>query len=88
MPVLSEFYGIVVRMYPEKGGKHNLPHIHAEYSGKEIVVTLEDAVLEGEFPRNKMKLLEAWMVIHKKELWANWNLLANGEKFFRIPPLQ
>ena len=28
MPVLSTFYGIIVRMYRETGGKHNLPHIH------------------------------------------------------------
>ena len=37
MPVLSIFYGIIVRMYREQGGKHNMPHIHAEYSGEEIV---------------------------------------------------
>ena len=36
MPVLSTFYGIIVRMYREVGGKHNLPHIHAEYSGQEM----------------------------------------------------
>ena len=33
MPVLCMFYGIIVRMYREMGGKHNMPHIHAEYSG-------------------------------------------------------
>lgn len=32
MPVLSTFYGIIVRMYKEVGGKHNTPHLHAEYS--------------------------------------------------------
>ena len=36
MPVLCMFYGIIVRMYREIGGKHNMPHIHAEYSGQEI----------------------------------------------------
>ena len=30
MPTISMFYGIVIRMYREIGGKHNLPHIHAE----------------------------------------------------------
>lgn len=33
MPTISMFYGIIVYMYNEKGGKHNMPHIHAEYSG-------------------------------------------------------
>ena len=59
MPVLSIFYGIIVRMYREQGGKHNMPHIHAEYSGEEIVMALDGTILEGGFPKNKLKLLEA-----------------------------
>lgn len=27
MPTLSMFYGIIIRMQSERGGKHNLPHI-------------------------------------------------------------
>ena len=46
MPTLSMFYGIIVYMYNEKGGKHNTPHIHAEYSGEEIVLSLDGEVLE------------------------------------------
>ena len=88
MPVLSMFYGIIVRMYKEQGGKHNKPHIHAEYSGQEIVMTLDGEILEGKFPKNKQKLLEAWMVIHHDDLEANWNLLSKGEQFFRIEPLK
>lgn len=59
MPVLSIFFGIIVRMYRENGGRHNMPHIHAEYSGEEVVVTLDGEVIEGKIFRNKMKLLEA-----------------------------
>ena len=77
MPVLTIFYGIIVRMYREQGGKHNMPHIHAEYSGEEIVMTLDGTILEGGLPKNKLKLLE-----------ANWKLLSNGEQFFRIDPLK
>ena len=32
-----------------------MPHIHAEYSGEEIVVALDGTVLEGSFPKNKLK---------------------------------
>ncbi len=88
MPVLSAFYGIIVRMYKESGDRHNLPHIHAEYSGEEIVVALDGSIIEGSFPKGKLKLLEAWMEIHKEELEANWKLLSNGEQFFRIDPLK
>lgn len=88
MPVLSTFYGIIVRMYKESGERHNLPHIHAEYSGEEIVVALDGTILEGDFPKGKLKLLEAWMEIHREDLEVNWKLLSRGEQFFRIDPLK
>lgn len=90
MPVLSMFFGIIVRMYREEGGKHNTPHLHAEYAGEEIVMALDGTVLEGErgFPRNKRKMLEVWMEIHREDLEANWRLLSKGEQFFRIDPLR
>ncbi len=51
MPVLSMFYGIIVRMQNEKGGKHNKPHIHAIYGDHEIVLMLDGEKLEGDFPK-------------------------------------
>jgi hypothetical protein len=75
-------------MYREAGGRHSLPHIHAEFSGDEVVVALDGTVLEGEIPKGKMKLLEAWMEIHRDDLEANWKLLSGGDQFFRIDPLR
>jgi hypothetical protein len=88
MPIISLFYGIIVRMYMETSERHNKPHIHAEYSGEEVAVTFDGEILEGKLPSSKMKLLEAWMVIHHDDLQANWQLLSNGEQFFRIDPLK
>lgn len=88
MPTISMFYGIIIRMYREVGGKHNTPHIHAEYSGEEIVIALDGTILEGEIPKNKLKLVEAWMLIHEEDLKANWQLLSEGQQFFRIDPLK
>ena len=34
MPVLSMFFGIIIRMYNESGERHNIPHIHCVYSDK------------------------------------------------------
>ena len=45
-------------------------------------------MLEAEIPKGKMKLLEAWMEIHRDDLEANWKLLSGGEQFFRIDPLR
>ena len=88
MPTLSMFYGIIVRMFREQGGKHHIPHIHAMYSGQNIVVSLDGDVLEGDFPTSKLKLLLAWIVIHKEELEANWQLLLDDGTFFKIEPLK
>jgi hypothetical protein len=75
-------------MYMESSERHKSPHIHAEYSGEEVVVSLDGEILEGAIPRTKMKLLEAWMIIHRDDLEANWKLLSNGEQFFRVDPLK
>lgn len=50
-------------MYNEKGNQHKKPHIHAEYQGEEIVIALDGEILEskGNMPKNKMKLIDAWM---------------------------
>jgi len=88
MPTLSMFYGIIIRMFMEKGGKHNEPHIHAMYGGQNVVVSIDGEVIEGSLPTNKMKLLLAWIEIHQEELQANWQLLLDGEPFFKIEPLK
>lgn len=88
MPALSMFYGIIVRMQSEKGGKHNKPHIHAIYGENEIVIALDGEVLEGNFPTKQFKMLEGWMAIHEDELKANWQMLSDGEGFFKIEPLK
>ena len=53
MPTLSMFYGIIIRMQSEKGGKHHVPHIHCLYGDDEIVMSLDGEVLEGSIPANK-----------------------------------
>lgn len=88
MPTLSMFYGIIVRMQSEKGGKHHKPHMHAIYGNHEIVVSVDGEILEGEFPKKQQKLLEAWIAIHEDELSANWNLLSEGDGYFKIEPLK
>ena len=88
MPTLSIFYGIIVRMYNEKGGKHSMPHIHAEYQDDEVVVDLEGNIIEGNIPKNKMHLLTAWIEIHREDLQANWKLLSSGDGYFKIDPLR
>ena len=88
MPTLSMFFGIIIRMQNERGGKHHKPHIHCIYGDDEIVVALDGEILEGNIPSDKLKLVEAWITIHKDELRANWQLLSDGDGYFKIAPLQ
>lgn len=89
MPIISMFYGIVIRMFYRDNQQHHLPHIHAEYQGQVAVYAIEDgALLEGGLPPAKHKLTVAWMEIHKDELVADWNLAVVGEKTFRIKGLE
>lgn len=88
MPVLSMFYGIIIRMQSEKGGKHHLPHIHVICGNDESVFSLDGEIIEGTISASKRKLVEAWIEIHKEELMADWKLLDEGEQFFKIEPLK
>jgi len=89
MPILSMFYGIVMRMYFFDNQQHHVPHVHAEYAGKRAVFNLQTGeVLAGELPTGKAKLVQAWIEIHRDELEADWTLAINGEEVFKIEPLK
>lgn len=89
MPTISMFYGIVVLMFFMDNERHHLPHVHVRYQGRKASVAIEDGrVLDGDFPAKQLKLVQAWVEIHKDELYANWELAVAGEEPFRISPLQ
>jgi hypothetical protein len=88
MPTISMFYGIIIRMQSEKNGKHHVPHIHCIYGENELVIGLDGTVLEGKMPKKQLKLIDAWIALHEDELKANWQLLSDGDGFFKIDPLK
>jgi hypothetical protein len=89
MPVISMFYGIIVSLYFLDNRQRKSPHIHAKYQEHEAVVSITDGtVLEGRLPPAKMRLLSAWIEIHKDELAADWELAASGQQPYKIEPLR
>jgi hypothetical protein len=89
MPTISMFYGILVAMMFEQGERHHLPHIHVRYAGQKAAVAIQDgAVLAGDFPAKQLKMVQAWIEIHKDELLADWELALAGEQPYPIAPLQ
>lgn len=89
MPTISMFYGILILMYFYDNKKHSSPHIHAEYGEHTATIAIQDGeVLSGSLPSSKMKLVQAWIEIHKEDLMVNWKLAIAGEPVFKIDPLK
>ena len=89
MPVISMFYGIIISMYYFDNKQHSLPHIHAKFQDDEAVIRIPDGeLIEGKLPRNKTKLVQAWVEIHRDELMADWELAISGESIYKIEPLK
>ena len=88
MPTISMFFGIIIRMYyaPKE---HNPPHIHAYYQNETAVIDINSCdIMEGKLPSKQLKLINAWIEIHKEELLADWELCQNSEKPYPIEPLK
>jgi len=83
------FYGIIIYLYFFDDERHKLPHIHAKYQGQEGSFSILDgALLGGDIPRAKTRLVQAWIEIHRDELLADWELAVNGQTPFPIDPLR
>ena len=84
MPVLSRFYGIIIRMYFLQK-EHNPPHIHAIYGDDVAAITISDGkVIEGALPNKALEMVREWISIHKEELLSIWDT----QEFRKIPPLE
>lgn len=87
MPELSRFFGVIIRMYLSD---HAPPHFHAFYQDYNAMIDIaEGNVLQGALPRKELRLVLAWLELHRDELLENWQLARNrlGE-LKKIQPLE
>ncbi|MBQ6654688.1 MAG: DUF4160 domain-containing protein [Erysipelotrichaceae bacterium] len=83
MPVLSRFYGIVIRMYFQQA-EHNPPHVHALYGEDMAAVEIKTGViLEGYLPPKALALVREWIGLNRDDLLQMWQM----QKFRPLPPL-
>ena len=76
MPVISTFYGIVIRMF---FNDHAPPHFHAVYGEFELRVAIRPiSVLTGDAPPRVVSMVLEWAALHQDELVADWALAAPG----------
>lgn len=84
MPVISRFFGIVIKMYFSQS-EHGIPHFHAlygEYNGIFDIQTLE--MIEGDLPVRAQRLVREWAEQYQQDLLRMWNT----NEFKRLPGLE
>ncbi len=86
MPIISTFFGIVIRMFYKE---HDPPHFHAEHQGQQAKCNFDGEIMAGYIgSRTARALIRRWAVSHRRELEANWERMKAGRALDRIEPLE
>lgn len=84
MPVITKFYGVVIKMY-FKQSEHNPPHIHVIYGDYIGVIEIRTGhMIEGDLPIRAHRMVQDWMSHHRSKLLEMWKT----QKFEELPPLE
>jgi len=82
VPVLSIFFGIIVRMWHDD---HPPPHVPVEYQGYEALVDISSGeVTKGRLPKTAAGIVKQWCQRHRGELMDNWARAQRFETLSRI----
>ena len=83
MPIISKFFGIIIRMF---WTEHNPPHFHAYYGDCKAVFDIKTGEkLKGKFPSKASKLVSDWAKERKTELLDNWKTMRE-EGYYKLIP--
>ncbi|HEX3580045.1 MAG TPA: DUF4160 domain-containing protein [Thermoanaerobaculia bacterium] len=86
MPIISAFFGIIIRMYFDD---HGPPHFHAEYHGQDAVFDFRGRIIAGEIRSSTArKLIQEWTRRHEMELAINWKRAKALQGLEKIAPLE
>lgn len=86
MPTISQFFGIVIRMFFDD---HAPPHFHVEYNEYKAVIRLEPlALVEGKLPPRALGMVMEWADQHRPELLDAWSHCAAKQTPNKIAPLE
>lgn len=85
MPIISKFFGIIIRMFYDE---HNPPHLHAEYQGNKAVFDFQGNMIKGDLrSRTAIKLVREWVDINLADLEEDWQLARERKEMKKINPL-
>lgn len=81
MPIISRFYGIIIKMFFRE---HSLPHIHVVYDEYVGIIDLRTfEMLEGDLPPRALSFVQEWGKIHAESLQRMWD----AKECYPLPPL-
>lgn len=83
MPIISQFYGIIIKMYLKEGERHHKKHIYITYNEYNAVYDIKGKIIEGNIPKKQRKMVEAWISIHEKELNNLWKQIKKVENILK-----
>jgi hypothetical protein len=85
MPRISEFDGMIIRMYWRD---HMPPHFHVDYNGNDVVVGIDPArIMQGTLPGRLQRRLLQWTQSRRQQLLDNWQKAQQRLELEWIDPL-
>ena len=85
MPIISAFYGIVIRMFYRE---HEPAHFHAEHAGHRAKFDFSGTLVAGEMKSRKAReRIRQWAQLHGAQLETNWEKMKAGQPLESIEPL-
>jgi Domain of unknown function (DUF4160) len=85
MPEVSRFFGIIIRMFVEAGGQHQMPHFHAYYQDDVGIYDIGKIEhLAGSLPRRQERLVLAWASFIRKNYCLTGRRCSRGVRRLRL----
>jgi Domain of unknown function (DUF4160) len=86
VPIISVFFGIVIRMFYKE---HEPARFHAEYQGQQGKFDFDGHQIVGNLESGTaLRLIAEWAAQHRPDLEANWEKMGAGRPLDRIRPLE
>jgi len=86
MPVISIFFGIIIRMFYND---HDPPHVHVEYHNNDALLDFRGNIIRGDLQsKTALRLVREWIDERYDELLEDWELARKGEEIKKIKPLE
>ena len=86
MPLISQFFGILIYMYRDE---HNPPHFHAIYNDYEAEILINPiSIRKGKLPKRAQSMVYEWAAENQMLLLEDWERAHNMQDLIKIPPLE